>query len=67
MPLLKMIPMGKIAEAESLELAESETARLIDVCHSSGLTYWDILNIFLRAVLDLHLKASIEYRTKGGQ
>ncbi len=50
-----------------IELAESEVARLIAVMHRQGLNYWQILDIFLRAACDLHLKASAEYQIKGGQ
>ncbi len=49
------------------ELADREVTRLIDVCHKQGLNYWQILDIFLRKVCDLHLMASAEYRMKGGK
>ncbi len=56
-----------MATPEQIDLAESQVATLIDVCHKQGLNYWEILNIFIRALCDLHLKASAEYRIKGGQ
>lgn len=53
--------------AEIIELAESEVERLIEVAHCQGLTYWQILDIFLRTACDLHIQASAEYFAKGGQ
>ncbi len=53
---------------EQLDLAESEIAFLITKAHNSGLNYWQILDIFLRATCDLHIKASTEYQIRqGGQ
>ena len=53
-----------MANPEQIELAESEVARLIEVAHRQGLNYWQILDIFLRATCDLHLRASTEYQVK---
>ncbi len=52
---------NRIAIVDQLELAESEVVRLIDVAHRQGLNYWQILDIFLRACVNLHLQASTEY------
>lgn len=52
------------ATPEQLSMAETQVARLIEVAHRQGLNYWQILDIFLRAVCDLHLKASAEYWVK---
>jgi len=51
---------------EQIDLAEAEVARLIEVIHRSGLNYWEILDIFLKATCDLHLKSSAEYQAKEG-
>ncbi len=59
--------MAHITNEKECELADSEVTRLIEVCHQSGLTYWQILDIFLRKVVDLHLMASAEYKLKGGK
>ena len=58
--------INKTAEAELLRLAELEVAKLIEVAHKQGLNYWQLMDIFLRASYDLHLKASVEYYMKGG-
>ncbi len=55
-----------MATPEQIELAESEVATLIEVAHRQGLNYWEILDIFLRAVVDLHVKASAEYQLRQG-
>ncbi len=56
--------MDRVEETEALEIAEAEVTRLIEVCHKQGVNYWQILDIFLRATCDLHLKASVEYQSK---
>ena len=48
---------------DNIELAESEVARLIEVCHKQ-LNYWQILRILLIASQDLYIKAEIEYKSK---
>ncbi len=53
-----------MASPDEIDLAESQVATLIDVCHRSGLNYWEIMDIFLKATCDLHLKASAEYQIK---
>ena len=50
--------------AETLELAELEVARLVEVCHHSGLTYWEILGIFLDYCQKLLIQADAEYYMK---
>jgi len=53
-------------DADLLELLESELDFLVNKAHKSGLNYWQILDIFLRACVTLHLQATSEYRVKGG-
>ncbi len=55
-----------MATPDEIDLAESEVARLIEVCKKQGLNSWELLNIFQRACVTLHLQASAEYRVKGG-
>jgi hypothetical protein len=47
---------------DNIDLVESEVARLVDVAHKQGLNSWELLDIFLRACVTLHLQASAEYR-----
>ena len=54
-----------MATPDELDLAESEVTRLIDVAHKQ-LNYWEILDIFLKACVTLHIQASAEYRMEGG-
>ena len=49
---------------DNIELAESEVARLIEVCRNQGLSSWQLLRIFLIACQDLYVRAEIEYRLK---
>ncbi len=56
-----------MASPEQIDLAESDVARLIEVAHRNGLTYWELEDIFLRATEILHCQAAAEYRIKGGQ
>ncbi len=51
-----------ITRMDKIELAESEVARLIEVARKQGLNSWELLDIFLRACVDLHIQASCEYR-----
>ncbi len=53
-----------MATPEQIDLTESDVARLIEVAHKAGLSYWEILDVFLKAVCDLHFKASVEYQVK---
>jgi len=56
--------VNTIEEANALSLAETEVARLTEIMHRQGLTYWQILDIFLRASVKAHCQASAEYRMK---
>ncbi len=55
-----------MATPDEIDLAESEVARLIEVAKKQGLNSWELLDIFLRACVNLHIQASCEYRIKGG-
>ncbi len=55
-----------MATSEMIDLAESEIAFLITKAHNSGLNSWELLDIFLKACVDLHIQASCEYRMKEG-
>jgi hypothetical protein len=52
-----------MATPEQIDLLETDVARLIQVAHKS-LNYWDIMDVFLKAVCDLHFKASVEYQVR---
>lgn len=56
-----------MATPDEIDLAESEVARLIEVALKQGLNSWELLDIFLRACVSLHLRASCDYRVKGGK
>jgi len=59
--------MLKLAEQEVvrlIEMFETDLDRLIMVGHKEGLNYWQLLDIFLRACVQLHLEASAEYQMK---
>jgi len=49
-----------VDKAEVIELAEEQVARLIKVCHKNGLTYREILRIFLIACQDLFINEEVE-------
>ncbi len=55
-----------MATPDEIDLAESEVARLVEVAKRQGLNSWELLDIFLRACVTLHLQASADYRIKGG-
>jgi len=49
-----------VDDAETIELAEGEVARLVDVCHKQGLTYWQILGLLWVACQNLYAQADAE-------
>lgn len=53
-------------DSNTIELAEIEVARLVDVFHKQGLNYWEILRIFLSTCLTLQMLADTEYWMKLG-
>ena len=57
----------KMNDADTIELAETEVARLIEVCHRQGLSYWQILRLFLLACHNLYIQTDAEYWLKGGK
>ncbi len=56
-----------MATPEQFDLTEEQFDRLILVSIESGLNSWELLDILLRKCVDLHLRASCEYRVKGGR
>ena len=55
-----------MATPAEIDLVEDEIAFLITKAHNSGLNSWELLDIFLRACVNLHLRATCEYYIKGG-
>ena len=53
--------------ADTIELAETEINRLVGVIHSQGLSYWQILRLFLLACQNLYIQADTDYWLKGGK
>jgi len=53
-----------MTDTEALKLAELEVERLIEVCHKSGLNYWQILKILLNCCCQLQMKDDMEWRMK---
>jgi len=47
-------------DADTIELAETEIARLIEVIHRQGLSYHQILRLFLLATHNLDIQADAE-------
>ena len=47
-----------MATPDIIDLAESEVARLVEVCKRQGLNSWELLDIFLKACVTLHIQAS---------
>ncbi len=54
------------SKADTIELAESEVARLVEVALRQGVPAQELLGIFLRHCCDLYLRAGVESRMKGG-
>ena len=57
----------EVENCEAIELTQSEVARLIEIAHREGLTDWQLLDIFLKACVALHMQGTNEYGLKGGQ
>ena len=53
-------------DADTIELAETELARLIGVMHKQGLSYHQILRIFLIASNDIYIQMDAENWLKEG-
>ena len=47
-------------DADTIELAETEIARLVNVIHKQGLSYRQILRLFLLACRDIYLQADAD-------
>ncbi len=54
-------------DAETMELAEIDVARLIEVMHRQGLNFHQILRIFQDACNGIEVKAEAENHLKGGK
>mgnify|MGYP001616408841 FL=1 len=54
-------------DKELVELAEVDLARLIERLHKSGINYWQILKICLKACLNLQMMADTEWWVKSGK
>ena len=53
-------------DAEAIELFEVDIDRLITVGHKQGLSYFQILKVFLSRCVQLQMQADMEYYAKGG-
>jgi len=54
-------------KAQQMEKFEAELDELIDSGHGSGMSYWEILRIFLNVCQRLQMQTDAEYHTKRGQ
>ena len=54
-------------KAQQMEKFETELDELIDRVHSSGVSYWEILRVFLNVCQRLQMQADAEYHVKRGQ
>ena len=50
-----------------IEKFELELWDLIERKHGIGLTYWEILRVFIDAISKVFIKSSVEYLEKGGK
>ena len=50
-----------------MEKFETELDELIDRGHGSGMSYWEILRVFLNVCQRLQMQADAEYHVKRGQ
>ena len=55
-----------INNARATELFEVDIDRLISVGRKQGLSYWQILKVFLACCVTLQMQADVEYYLKGG-
>jgi len=50
-----------------MEKFETELDELIDRVHGSGMSYWEVLRVFLNVCQRLQMQADAEYYAKRGQ